>query len=119
MLCVARSVATQPSYGGGLTFTLPAKRTAAWVLRYRFGGKPRELTIGRYPDITLAKARELTVGGFHPSLRGWPRMDAKGGERRSATIHSGLNGCRAYSPTGRQPGVPLPRLARLQKQGKA
>lgn len=47
--------------GGGLTFTLSAKRTAAWVLRYRFGGKPRELTIGRYPDITLAKARELAT----------------------------------------------------------
>jgi Arm DNA-binding domain len=47
--------------GGGLTFTLSAKRTAAWVLHYRFGGKPRELTIGRYPDITLAKARELAT----------------------------------------------------------
>jgi site-specific recombinase XerD len=47
--------------GGGLTFTLSAKRTAAWVLRYRFGGKPRELTIGRYPEITLAKARELAT----------------------------------------------------------
>ena len=47
--------------GGGLTFTLSVKRTAAWVLRYRFGGKPRELTIGRYPDITLAKARELAT----------------------------------------------------------
>jgi integrase len=42
-----------------LTFTLSEKRTAAWVLRYRFGGRPRELTIGRYPDITLAHAREL------------------------------------------------------------
>ena len=29
------------SYGGGLTFTLSAKGTAAWVLRYRYGGKPR------------------------------------------------------------------------------
>lgn len=47
--------------GGGLTFTLSVKRTAAWVLRYRFDGKPRELTIGRYPDITLAKARELAT----------------------------------------------------------
>jgi hypothetical protein len=29
------------------------------VLRFRFAGKSRELTIGRYPEITLAKAREL------------------------------------------------------------
>jgi len=47
--------------GDGLTFTLSAKGTAAWVLRYRFGGKGRELTLGRYPDITLAKARELAA----------------------------------------------------------
>ena len=47
--------------GGGLTFTLSAKRTAAWVLRYRFGGKAREMTLGRYPDISLAKARELAT----------------------------------------------------------
>lgn len=47
--------------GGGLTFTLSAKRTGAWILRYSFGGKPRELALGRYPEITLAKARELNV----------------------------------------------------------
>lgn len=47
--------------GDGLTFTLSAKGTAAWVLRYRFGGKARELTIGRYPDITLSKSRELAA----------------------------------------------------------
>jgi hypothetical protein len=47
--------------GGGLTFTLSANRTAAWVLRYRYGGKARELTIGRYPGIGLAKARELAT----------------------------------------------------------
>lgn len=45
--------------GGGLTFTFSAHGTAAWVLRFRFSGKSRELTIGRYPDISLAKAREL------------------------------------------------------------
>ena len=47
--------------GGGLTFTMSAHGTAAWVLRYRHGGKARELTIGRYPDIALAKARELAT----------------------------------------------------------
>ena len=52
---------TAKADGHGLTFTLSAKGTAAWVLRYRFGGKGRELTIGRYPDISLAKARELAA----------------------------------------------------------
>lgn len=47
------------SDGDGLTFTLSAKGTAAWTLRYRHGGQRKELTIGRYPDITLARAREI------------------------------------------------------------
>lgn len=44
--------------GGGLTFTLSAGGTAAWILRYRHGGRPRELTLGRYPDLSLKAARE-------------------------------------------------------------
>ena len=49
------------SDGDGLTFTLSKAGTAAWVMRYRFGGKAKELSIGRYPDTTLAKARELST----------------------------------------------------------
>ena len=49
------------SDGEGLTFTLSAKGTAAWTLRYRFGGKPKELTLGRYPEMGLAKAREVAA----------------------------------------------------------
>lgn len=49
------------SDGDGLTFTLSGNKTAAWVLRYRFGGKQREKTIGRYPDISLARAREIAL----------------------------------------------------------
>jgi integrase len=45
------------SDGDGLTFTLSAAGTATWVLRYRQGGPQKELTIGNYPDITLAAAR--------------------------------------------------------------
>lgn len=47
------------SDGGGLTFTLSAAGTAAWVLRYRSMNRSVELTLGRYPDITLAMARRL------------------------------------------------------------
>lgn len=45
--------------GDGLTFTLSKAGQATWVLRYRFGGKGREYTIGSYPDISLANARKL------------------------------------------------------------
>lgn len=49
--------------GDGLTFTLSAKGTAAWVLRYRVPGvkSQKELTLGRYPDISLGKAREIAT----------------------------------------------------------
>jgi hypothetical protein len=38
------------SDGNGLTFTLSPKGSASWVLRYRFAGRMRELTLGRYPE---------------------------------------------------------------------
>lgn len=44
--------------GGGLTFTLSSAGAASWVLRYRYAGKPRELTLGRYPDVSLSAARD-------------------------------------------------------------
>ena len=45
------------SDGDGLTFTLSAAGLPAWVLRYRVGGRRRELTLGRYPDLSLMAAR--------------------------------------------------------------
>lgn len=47
--------------GDGLTFTLSASATASWVLRYRLNAKQRELTLGRYPDISLGAARKLAA----------------------------------------------------------
>jgi len=45
------------SDGYGLTFTLSQAGTAAWVLRYRLAGKQSELTLGRYPELSLEVAR--------------------------------------------------------------
>ena len=49
------------SDGGGLYFTLSKKGTAAWIFRYRFGGKQKEFTIGRYPDIPLSESRKISI----------------------------------------------------------
>ncbi|HEX2237471.1 MAG TPA: integrase arm-type DNA-binding domain-containing protein [Gammaproteobacteria bacterium] len=46
------------SDGGGLTFTLSKAGAAVWVFRYRFAGRQRELTLGRYPETSLAAARK-------------------------------------------------------------
>ena len=47
------------SDGDGLTFTLSMQGTATWTLRYRIAGRARELTLGRYPDLSLGEARKL------------------------------------------------------------
>jgi integrase len=49
---------TAVSDGDGLTLTISSTGFAAWVLRYRIGGKPKEVTIGSLSDYPLAKARE-------------------------------------------------------------
>ena len=54
---IAKGEVVALSDGGGLTFTLSATGAASWVLRYRVGGRRRDLTIGNYPDVSLANAR--------------------------------------------------------------
>ncbi len=49
------------SDGGGLTFTLSASGAATWILRFRHSGRRQEVTLGRYPDLTLAAARLLAT----------------------------------------------------------
>jgi hypothetical protein len=57
----ARKPIAGKSDGGGLTFTLSASGTASWVFRFRLHGKPKELTLGNYPDIPLKTARKLAT----------------------------------------------------------
>jgi integrase len=54
---IASGMPVAKSDGDGLTFTLSAGGASAWVLRYRVGGRRRELTLGRYPDLSLQAAR--------------------------------------------------------------
>lgn len=58
---IRSSIPVAKSDGNGLTFTLSKNGTSTWVLRYRHAGRQKELTIGRYPDISLGKARELAT----------------------------------------------------------
>jgi integrase len=47
------------SDGNGLTFTLSKNGAVVFALRYSIASKRKELTLGRYPDLTLADARAL------------------------------------------------------------
>ncbi len=56
---MAQGTPVAKSDGDGLTFTLSSGGTASWVLRYRAAGhQRREITLGNYPDLSLAEARK-------------------------------------------------------------
>lgn len=42
--------------GNGLYFRISQEYTGFWVVRYAIHGKRREITIGKYPDMSLAEA---------------------------------------------------------------
>ena len=41
----------------GLAVNASKMGSASWYLRYRFDGKQKEITIGRYPKLSLSEAR--------------------------------------------------------------
>jgi integrase len=45
--------------GGGLYLFVTTKGAKSWRLKYRFAEKEKRLVFGRYPEVTLVKAREL------------------------------------------------------------
>lgn len=47
------------SDGERLTLVVKPNGSKLWQFRYEFGGKAKVLSIGRYPDVSLSKAREL------------------------------------------------------------
>ncbi len=62
--------------GGGLTLSIRPNGTKAWRLRYRFGGKEQQLSLGVYPAVSLQEARRrrdkhrhLLATGVNPSAQ--------------------------------------------------
>ena len=43
----------------GLSLEITPTSSKLWRFRYRFAGKPKMISLGAYPAVTLAKAREL------------------------------------------------------------
>ena len=65
--------------GGGLYLQVRvSKRTSrvnrSWLLRYMTNGKAREMGLGAWPTITLAKARQ-DAGKLRVQLKGVDRID--------------------------------------------
>ena len=60
--------------GNGLSLLIEPNGSKGWRLRYRFAGKPKMLSLGVYPDVSLSDARaardeakRLLAGGINPS----------------------------------------------------
>jgi integrase len=47
------------SDGGGLYLLITIRKTKLWRIKYNFGGREKLISLGAYPTISLAKAREL------------------------------------------------------------
>ena len=58
--------------------------TKSFVLLYRFRGQPRRLTLGRYPILGLADAREIAKDALNQVARG---IDPRRGKEVSAKSH--------------------------------
>ena len=89
---------TAVSDGRGLTLTISASGYAAWVLRYRFNGQQKEVTIGRLDDFSLTVAREqrtklrqMLAEGIDPARQkisdtAWVLHYQFGGQQKEVTI---------------------------------
>ncbi|PHM64816.1 integrase [Xenorhabdus stockiae] len=60
--------------GNGLSILIEPNGAKGWRFRYRFGGKPKMISFGIYPIVSLAEARtkrdearKLVAGGINPS----------------------------------------------------
>jgi integrase len=47
--------------GAGLCLRVTPPSASSWVLRYMLDGRAREMGLGRYPDISLAEARQMAA----------------------------------------------------------
>lgn len=54
----------------GLYLVVQPSGVRSWAVRYRFGGKPRKLTLGQYPALELGDAREEAQGVLRMASKG-------------------------------------------------
>lgn len=80
--------------GGGMYLLINTNGSKYWRMKYRFAGKEKMLSIGVYPDVTLADAREkrsearkLLAAGGDP---GEAKKEEKIAQQMSLKIRSRL-----------------------------
>jgi integrase len=80
----ARSTPRKLADQGGLYLHVSVTGSKSWRYDYRLHGKRETLTIGRYPDITLADARELHAEARRQVAKGASPAKSKQAEKEAA-----------------------------------
>lgn len=68
----------------GLYLVVQPSGAKSWALRYRFGGKPAKLTLGRWPIMGVADARAAASGALEQVQRGDNPSEAKKAAKAAA-----------------------------------
>jgi integrase len=84
MRALSKNEAKKHPDGAGLYFCVRKSGTSYWMLRYTANSKRREITLGHYPEMTLADARaEATIQKREVKLGIDPLAEKKRPERAS------------------------------------
>lgn len=75
--------------GGGLHLLVNPNGSRIWRLAYRFAGKPKQLSFGPYPTVTLVAARQKRDEAKRLLLEGQDPSTARKLERVNAAIAAG------------------------------
>jgi integrase len=70
--------------GFGIRVSPSGRRS--WIVLYRFHGRPRRVTLGRYPILSLADARKKAKDLLGDVLRGIDPAGVKAAERRAESM---------------------------------
>src|SRR3954447_18338376 len=72
--------------GGGLYLRISPTGAKSWVFRFQIEGKRRDMGLGPYPDVTLARAREKAAAHRVQSREGADPIAAKHTDRQAQLL---------------------------------
>lgn len=74
--------------GGGLHVLVTPSGGKRWVLKYRFGGKEKSLSLGTYPTVTLVEARKRRDEARDKLAAGTDPSETKKAEKRTQRLNA-------------------------------
>jgi integrase len=74
--------------GGNLYFRVAEGGTRGWIFRFAMHGRTRDMGLGPYPDVTLAKARTLATECRRLVADGFDPIERRKEERAAARVET-------------------------------